>query len=44
MRNTFGNALCVTIYGESIPISAFGHRSVADNRHELIRRKSELHG
>lgn len=34
----------VTIYGESIPISAFGHRSVADNRHELIRRKSELHG
>lgn len=26
-----------------IPISAIGHRSVADNRQDLIRRKSELH-
>lgn len=33
----------VHIQEEIIPISAYGHRSVAENRAELVQRKSELY-
>ena len=33
----------VHIHEEIIPISAYGHRSVAENRAELVQRKSELY-